>query len=141
VVHVTSDGFPELGAEDHEQFLSVHQLRLLDENEFPFQQGVLVNDDQPDVDAIRRLPAVSGITVNTAHGRDESIAAVLRGVNPQVESMEGAAFMYACLINRVKFAQLRAVSNVVERRNRASWKIAEAVDALCATGLEILDSL
>ena len=32
--------------------------------------------------------------------------------------MEGAAFMYACLIQGVPFAQVRAVSNIVERRNR-----------------------
>ena len=32
--------------------------------------------------------------------------------------MEGAAFMYACLIHGVPFAQVRAVSNIVERRNR-----------------------
>ena len=33
--------------------------------------------------------------------------------------MEGAAFMYVCLMHQVPFAQIRAVSNVVERRNRA----------------------
>ena len=33
---------------------------------------------------------------------------------PQVESMEGAAFMHACLIHEISFAQVRAVSNVVE---------------------------
>ena len=44
--------------------------------------------------------------------------------------MEGAAFMYACLMHDVPFAQIRAVSNVVERRNREAWKIREAIDAL-----------
>ena len=38
--------------------------------------------------------------------------------------MEGAAFMYACLIAGVPFAQVRAVSNRVERRNRAAWDLA-----------------
>ena len=40
--------------------------------------------------------------------------------------MEGAAFMYACLVQGLPFAQVRAVSNVVERRNRGAWKMAEA---------------
>jgi futalosine hydrolase len=57
---------------------------------------------------------------------------------PQVESMEGAAFMYACLIYGVPFAQVRAVSNIVERRNRRAWKMDEAVEGLCAAALEIL---
>ena len=44
--------------------------------------------------------------------------------------MEGAAFMQACLIHDVVFAQVRAVSNVVERRNRDAWKLAEAIGSL-----------
>src|SRR5262245_23685043 len=34
VVHVTTDRVADLGAEDGEAFLSVHELRLLGENEF-----------------------------------------------------------------------------------------------------------
>ena len=47
--------------------------------------------------------------------------------------------MYACLVHGVSFAQVRAVSNIVERRNRAGWKMREAVEALGATVLEIID--
>ena len=85
------------------------------------------------------LPAVSGITVNTVHGNERSIAAVVQRFKPQVESMEGAAFMYACLIHERPFAQVRAVSNVVERRNRDAWKMAEAIGSLGATALRILE--
>jgi futalosine hydrolase len=55
--------------------------------------------------------------------------------------MEGAAFMYACAINGLPFAQVRAVSNFVERRNRQAWKIAEATRSLADVGLRILDGL
>jgi futalosine hydrolase len=55
--------------------------------------------------------------------------------------MEGAAFMYACLNQGVVFAQVRAVSNIVERRNRAAWSIATAIDALGQTARRILDHL
>jgi futalosine hydrolase len=60
---------------------------------------------------------------------------------PLVESMEGAAFMYACLIHDVPFAQVRAVSNVVERRNRATWKMDEAIRNLGVAAVQILNSL
>ncbi len=60
--------------------------------------------------------------------------------NPDVESMEGAAFMYACLIHGVPFAQVRAVSNIVERRNRAAWKLDEAIAKLGAAARQILES-
>ena len=54
--------------------------------------------------------------------------------------MEGAAFMYTCAVNGVPYAQVRAVSNVVERRNRAAWQIGPAVAALSASALAILES-
>ena len=60
---------------------------------------------------------------------------------PQVESMEGAAFMYACLLRDLPFAQVRAVSNVVEPRNRDAWKMREAVTHLNETALEILETV
>jgi futalosine hydrolase len=53
--------------------------------------------------------------------------------------MEGAGFMQACLIHDVAFAQVRAVSNVVERRNRDAWKLADAIGLLGTTALSILD--
>ena len=60
--------------------------------------------------------------------------------NPDVESMEGAAFMYACLTFGQPFAQVRAVSNVVERRNRAAWNLPEAIRALGDATLRILEN-
>jgi futalosine hydrolase len=89
--------------------------------------------------ALAGLPAVSGITVNTSHGSERTIAGIVRRFNPQVESMEGAAFMCACLMNGVPFAQVRAVSNVVERRNRGAWKMTEAIGALGRTARAILE--
>jgi futalosine hydrolase len=141
VVHVVSDRLAELGAEDDETFLSIHQMQLLDENEPPFANGCLVNQAPPVSAMLAGLPAVNGITVNTVHGSDQSIAAVTARFAPQVESMEGAAFMYACLVQGQRFAQVRAVSNVVERRNRAAWKLSEAVARLGDTALRMLNEL
>ena len=59
---------------------------------------------------------------------------------PQVESMEGAAFMSACLMHEVQFAQVRAVSNIVERRNRGAWKMAEAIAQPDAAALRIIEA-
>ena len=141
VAHVVSDRLAELGAEDDETFLSIHEMHLLDENEPPFVSGMLVNSAPPVSVTLASLPAVKGITVNTVHGRDRSIAAVTERFAPQIESMEGAAFMYACLVHGQRFAQVRAVSNVVERRNREAWKLSEAVASLGATTLRMLSEL
>ncbi len=92
-------GSPSSAPRTTTRFCSIHELHLLDENEPPFVNGCLVNQAPPTGATLASLPAVSGITVNTVHGRDQSIAAVTARLAPQVESMEGAAFMYACLVH------------------------------------------
>ena len=140
VVHVASDRIAELGAEDDARFMTVDELNLPGWNKTEYARSLLVNASPPDNRVLQELPTVSGITVNTVHGNEASIQAVIERFHPQVESMEGAAFMYACLINAVPFAQVRAVSNVVERRNRQAWRLAEAIGALAETTLRIIEA-
>jgi futalosine hydrolase len=140
-VHVVSDRIAELGAEDHDAFLTIQDLTLVGADEFPFCGGRVVARNPPSCPALRGLPPVAGITVNTVHGCETSIAAVVGRFAPQVESMEGAAFMYACAIHGVPFAQIRAVSNVVEPRNRAGWRISDATRSLTDAAIAILDQV
>jgi len=140
VVHVTSDVLAELGVEDGPRFLSLHEVGLLASDEFPYSGGRLSNEVPPRLAGLGDLPAASGITVNTVHGEEASIAAIQSRYAPDVESMEGAAFMYACLIAGVPFAQVRAVSNRVERRNRAAWDLAGAIENLGRVSLKLLGS-
>jgi len=140
VVHVFSDGFAELGAEDGDAFLTIQQMGLLGVDEFPFSRGRLFNSSPPALHALATLPAVNGITVNTVHGNEQSIAVVVERFKPDVESMEGAGFMYACLIHGVPFAQVRAISNLVERRNRKAWKLDLAISELGAATWRLLES-
>ncbi len=132
VVHVVSDRIAELGAEDGDAFLTVEALGLP-------ADPVFVNSDPPEIEPLGSLPAVSGITVNTVHGNERSIAEIVRRFSPQVESMEGAAFMHACLISQVPFAQIRAVSNAVERRNREAWRLGDAIANLNRCARAILE--
>lgn len=139
VVQVITEQLPELGAEDGDAFLSLQALQLVGNNEFPFQAGRLMNAGPPKNDVLLRLPSAHGITVNTVHGNERTIADVLQRCSPQVESMEGAAFMYTCLVHQVAFAEVRAVSNIVERRNRGAWQIEDAIDNLGDAALQIID--
>src|SRR5258708_28356409 len=98
VVHVVRDRIAELGAEDGESFLTLDEIGMPAE-------CVFLNTQPPDNAVLRELPRVDGITVNTVHGHEPTIAAVRARFQPQVESMEGAGFMCACLAARVPFAQ------------------------------------
>lgn len=134
VVHIISDRVSELGAEDGDSFLALDELKLSGDQSF--LAGL-----QPTSTALTALPRVAGITVNTVHGNDVSIARAIDSFHADVETMEGAAFMCACLVNKTPFAQVRAVSNMVERRNRAAWKIPEALASLKSAVAAILVEL
>jgi futalosine hydrolase len=141
VVHVTIDSFPELGVEDGERFVPATAAGLVEPNETPMTDGRCVNRTLPAWPTVQALPTVTGVTVNTVHGTQASIAALCERIQADVESMEGAAFLYTCLLRHIPCAQVRAVSNYVERRDRAAWRLDDAIEALNATGLRILEDL
>jgi len=127
VVEIVEDEFPEMGADDGEHFLSLLDLELIEADDFPYQSGVLTNEQN-----IWSLsyPKVKSITVNTAHGCEERIAKTEERFRPQVESMEGAAFFYACKTAKIPCLQIRSISNYVERRNKSTWNIPLAIQNL-----------
>jgi futalosine hydrolase len=45
------------------------------------------------------------------------------------ESMEGAAAAHVCALHQLPFLEVRGISNLVEDRNRAAWRLREAAEA------------
>ncbi|MCB0381419.1 MAG: futalosine hydrolase [Flavobacteriales bacterium] len=141
VVNVTTDRIAELGAEDGEKFLSLIDMDLIEDEDFSLLNGAMVNSIAIDTKAIQLSKKVSAITVNTTHGEEGSIEKIKELFNPQIESMEGAAFFYATLLEGIPCLQLRAISNRVEKRNKANWDIKLAVKNLTETSLKLLNEL
>jgi futalosine hydrolase len=138
VVNVQSDMFPETGAESGEYFLSLVDLKLLERDEFPFEDGKLINNSRFESSTISGLKPVSGVTVNTVHGNTKSIARFRERFEADVESMEGAAFFYSCFHENVRCLQLRAISNYVEPRDTSQWNIGAAIRNMNQALLSIL---
>jgi len=134
IVEITEDTLAELGAEDDETFLPIAQMG--------FGESVF-EATKPLTDVYKRaiLQQARAITVNTVHGNEASIQKIQQRLNPQIESMEGAAFFYACREANVPCMQIRAVSNYVERRNRDAWQIGLAVKNLNTFAVELLEHL
>src|SRR4029434_842092 len=61
VVHVISEELPEMGAEADDAFLTLHDLKLLARDDFPFRDGRLVNAEPPTIQTLDQLPRVNGI--------------------------------------------------------------------------------
>ena len=138
VLHITSDLFAEMGAEDDSSFLSLIQLGLQTPKEFPFLWGELVPEQNIISEQIADMQKVRAITVNKTHGKLSSILQTQNLYNPQTESMEGAAFFFCCMNEKIPCVQIRSISNYVEKRNKENWNIPLALKNLHATILELL---
>ncbi len=137
VVNVQSQQFGDLGIEEADgQLRDLFEIGLVDPNEFPFTNGILEN---PSVRDASFLPLAQAITVNRVHGSAASISGVLQRYEVDVECMEGAAFFYACLLAEIPFLEIRSISNLVEPRNRASWRIDEAIMHLNEAIIEMVE--
>jgi futalosine hydrolase len=134
VVEITQDTLTELGAEDDHQFITLDNLGF---GKTTYVATARLSDYNHEQTA---QPA-TGATVNTVHGAESSIALLQRRITPQIESMEGAAFFYACQRAGVPALQIRAVSNYIEKRNREAWKIGLAVKNLNTFAINLLQDL
>ncbi len=85
-------------------------------------------------------PVASSVSVQTVSGGTASIAR-LQPYAPDVESMEGAAFHYGCLVEKVPFLQLRCISNYVEVRDKSKWNIPLAVKHLNEALISVVEGM
>ncbi|MDF2431983.1 MAG: futalosine hydrolase [Mucilaginibacter sp.] len=134
VLEISSDILAELGAEDGDEFLSIEQLSFGEGTYYPTTKLT----DLYNLFNTFNLKTAGAITVNTVHGNEKSIKKVMERLNPQLESMEGAAFFYVCKEMNVPGLQIRAVSNYVEKRDRSNWNIGLAIKNLNTFAIEFL---
>lgn len=134
VVAVVRDCFSELGAADGLSFLSIDELGFGNSTLEPLPNEKLTA-------CISSLKKASGITVNGVHGEDKSIQSTRERLNPDIETMEGAAFFYSCNQANIPAIQIRAISNYVERRDKSKWNIPLAIRTLNERLIKIYDTL
>ena len=138
VVLIEQDTFADLGMEERENFTSIFNSVFIDENEFPFSKGWLVNKT-PLISTLS-LSLVKGVTVNKVSDSMVQRQQIIGNFSPQTESMEGAAFHYVCLQEKVPFIQVRSVSNYVGERDKTKWKMKESILNLNEALFEIINS-
>ncbi len=80
--------------------------------------------------SLERLKAVSGLTVNCCTGTSAMATERVQNFDVDVESMEGAACFSVCRAFGMPCLEIRAVSNFASDRDKASWRISEALAAL-----------
>jgi futalosine hydrolase len=127
----------DLGAQSPEGYLTIDELGF----------GRAVSEVDPELHALLRgrlRDAVSGdvLTVSTVTGLAERAEELRRRwPHAAAEAMEGAGVAAAAAACGVAYAEIRAISNAIGPRDRASWQIGAALRALTRAAAAIGDSL
>lgn len=125
---VKRDVFADLGMFENQKLVSLFDTGFAGKDDAPYKNGWLENNGT----WLQRfsLPKADAITVNTVTENETVLKEYQRIYQPALESMEGAALHYVCIMENISFLQLRAVSNKAGERDKSKWKIAAAIQNL-----------
>ena len=107
---------------------TLFDLKLLPENQFPYQKGWLKNKSS--LLKKCRLKKAKAISVNEITTSKKKVGFYEKEFNPVIESMEGAALHYVCLMENIPFLQIRSVSNYIAERNKKNWDMKNSIKHL-----------
>lgn len=129
VVIVKQDTIADLGVIENKQFSSMFDLGLTKLNQPPYSNGWLINPHKKILDK-STLQKVKAISVNQITTSKQLIGYYREKFQPAIESMEGAALHYTCLMENIPFIQIRSISNYVGERNKEKWDMKQAINNL-----------
>jgi futalosine hydrolase len=139
IVLVNEEVTGDLGVEENNEFKDVFDMGLPQITD-PYTGKSLVNNNTGLLQQ-QNLPLVKAVTISEITTRPERIQQLQQKYQPVVEAMEGAAFHYVAITEKIPFIQLRAVSNFVGERDKTKWKMKEAIALLNETLKEIVERL
>ncbi len=122
---ITQDTFGDVGMEEKQKFTTLFDAGFADKDDFPFTNGWLMNTNKLFHHSV--LETVKAITVNKVSDSLFQRQQLMNHFAPEIESMEGAAFHYVCLQQKVPFIQIRSISNAVGERDKSKWQIKDAI--------------
>lgn len=140
VFAVKDDFAGDIGVMENKVWKDLFDLKFDQPNDAPYEKKSLPNPWLQQYNLLK-LPTKKGVTVNTISTDKNKIDLYSRRYKATLESMEGAALHYIGRDLNIPFIQIRAVSNYVGERNKAKWKMHEAIYNLNVTLLQYLDAL
>ncbi len=125
VVLVEKDAFGDLGLYEKNLFTPVHAMGFDLPVEGVLEKGWLVGLRHTKY--ISDIKVASGITVNMVSADKLLSGTINRYWKADIETMEGAALHYVCLMEGIPFLQIRGISNFVGERDKSKWAIPQAI--------------
>jgi futalosine hydrolase len=139
VVLVRQDAFAGPGVEENGEYKTIFQIGLANEDDPPFHNGFLVNDNG--ILQTTHLDVANAVTTDFITDKKKKNKQLVKKFNADIESMEGAAFHFVCLQQQVPFLQVRSISNKVGVRDKSKWNISAALKNLTFETTNLLDDL
>ena len=140
VIVVKQDTIADESVVELKKLKTLFDLKLLPQNQFPFQKGWLIN---PNAVLLKKskLRSVKGISVNQISSSPQMIRFYKERFDPSIESMEGAALHYTCMMEKISFIQLRSISNYIGERNKKNWNMKESINNLNVELIELIKKI
>ena len=122
---IEKDCFADLGVMENNKWVDMFDLGLIGKDSKPYQNTWLINKTQTSI--FKKEQRVTGITVNEITTSASKNNSWLHKYEATLESLEGAAFHYVCLMQGIPFLQVRTVSNYVGERDKNNWETEKAI--------------
>jgi futalosine hydrolase len=125
VLAIKQEAIADQSVIELEKLKTLFDLQLVPENQYPFTKGWLVNKSE--ILKKIKLRKVTGISVNEITTAKQKVKFYTEHFNPVIESMEGAALHFVCLMEKTPFIQIRSVSNYIAERNKKNWNMKDSI--------------
>lgn len=139
VLAVKQDTIADQSVVELKKLKTVFDLNLVPADQYPFQNGWLKNSDTALLKSTG-LKLVKGISVNQISTDNRMINFYREKFAPVTESMEGAAFHYVCLAEKIPFLQIRSISNYIGERNKKNWDMMTSIQNLNKTVIDLINN-
>ncbi len=139
VVAIRQDAIGDQAVIERGNLKTLFDLKLVKQNQFPFSRGWLINKSE--VLKKVKLKKVKGISVNEITSSKQKIKLYKDVFEPIVETMEGAALHYVCLMEKIPFLQMRGISNYAGEQNKKKWDMNNSINNLNKELIRIMKSI
>jgi futalosine hydrolase len=140
VVVVKKEAIADQSVIELEKLKTLFDLELVPQDQFPFTNGWLENNNNNLLESTK-LKKVKAVSVNEITTSEQKVKFYQEAFRPVIESMEGAALHYTCLMEKIPFIQLRSISNYITERDKKKWDMKTSIANLNKELINLLSSI
>jgi futalosine hydrolase len=139
VVAVKKETIADQSVIELKKLKTLFDLQLVPHDQYPFKNGWLENDGK--VLKELKLKKVNAISVNEITTSNQRVRFYEESFHPAIESMEGAALHYTCLMEKIPFIQLRSISNYIAERDKTKWDMKRSIVNLNKELIDLVETI